>query len=75
MRGDPWNKLMDALKKLLEKILDFKSSGATPYVTIINFNQSCRIIYQRTQPENISIARINYGGGGTQFSPIFEKVA
>lgn len=45
MEGERWNNLMNALDITLDKVSQHKRRGGSPYVTIINFNNSYRIIY------------------------------
>lgn len=45
MSGESWNQLMNVLEITLNKVSQHEKKGGNPYVTIINFNNSYRMIY------------------------------
>ena len=66
---------MGAFKNVLDKIVKHEKNGGNSYVTIINFEQNQRIIYERVKPSAVEMQKISYSGGGTSFNPVFDKVA
>ena len=72
MNGRKWSDLIKALTSTLEDIKKFSSSSSNNKISILNFETDYRIIYEREEPNNIDIHKIQYGGGGTSFEPVFN---
>ena len=63
---------MSAFSDTLGKIKTHAGSAGNIFASVINFGSSYRIIYEREDVMNINPSRIQYGGGETEFEPVFQ---
>ena len=63
---------MSAFSDTLGKIKTHAGSAGNIFASVINFASNYRIIYEREDVMNINSSKIQYGGGGTYFEPVFQ---
>jgi hypothetical protein len=62
---------LDAVKYTLKKI---SGNGQKTKVTIANFNEKARIIFERCEPNKINMNQISFTNGATNFANAFFLV-
>jgi len=67
MQGQNWTDLMTAVKVTIEYILNTPSLKNSIKITVINYNQNARIIFEKEEPSLDLLNFIDFGGGGTNF--------
>ena len=71
MKGSPWKNLLDGVKEFLNIRI---TNGSSDKVTIIVFNSQASYAYLDEDVQSIDIGKINYRGGGTDFTNAFDLV-
>ena len=73
MRGKPWQELMKAFTKFLNKLLDDKYLKDNSWITVINHNETSIPYFEERQPDLSLIGLIKFRSGGNDFNnPLFD---
>jgi hypothetical protein len=72
MGGSRWQNLIKVLRETLIKINNISQNSDDVKVTVINFNDNARIIYERWKSYEIDVGKITFTSGGTNFHHPFE---
>ena len=73
MEGKPWTDLMAAVKDTMNHIVNTPNLSESIKITVINYESSARIIFNKMEPSLDLLDLINYHPGGTNFEVALQK--